>query len=388
VRKNKLYKIVFLVSFWVFAGIFYELFQGTIAGFNNHTTLWNGTPYHFPTSFITAVSVAFVASIIVASFDVLYLHEKLRRKPLGITLIVKTLCYLVSIFFFSSIGVLLSISNTIDLSPFHFESLTLYVNYLSSPTLWLIMSYWGFAVMLGLSILHVSDKFGQGVLLNFLFGKYHLPKAEVRIFMFLDLTSSSRIAEILGASKYSSFLKDFFYDIDDVVLETKGAIFQFVGDEVVVIWNVKNGVENCNCVRFFFLLVEKFRSLKDYYIQRYGACPDFKAGLHYGNVIITEVGGSKQEIAYHGDTVNTTARIRSVCTDLNKRLLISAELLGMLSQIDENYIIESKGIFNLKGKKNVIALFSVEEKNTEKCEDQSCQAIVERKDSAVNNKLS
>jgi len=193
--------------------------------------------------------------------------------------------------------------------------------------------------------------------------------------MFLDLTSSSRIAEILGVNKFSAFLKDFFYDMDDVVLQTKGAIFQFVGDEVVIVWTVKNGVEDNNCVRCFFLLAHKCRRLKDYYVKKYGACPDFKAGLHYGPVIITEVGGSKQEIAYHGDTVNTTARIRSVCTEVNERLLISAELLGLLTQIDEQYIIESKGIFNLKGKKNVIGLFCVKEKSNAENVNQWCPVI-------------
>jgi hypothetical protein len=44
-------------------------------------------------------------------------------------------------------------------------------------------------------------------------------------------------------------------------------------------------------------------------------------------------------------------------------LLISAELLSILSNIDNEFFVESKGIFNFKGKKNVIGLFSVEEKN-------------------------
>ena len=86
------------------------------------------------------------------------------------------------------------------------------------------------------------------------------------------------------------------------------------------------------------------------YIEKYGLSPEFKAGIHFGNVIINEVGGTKQEIAYHGDTVNTTARIRSECSVLNEKLLISAELLDLLPDIDIEYLVESKGVFSLKGK--------------------------------------
>jgi len=79
-------------------------------------------------------------------------------------------------------------------------------------------------------------------------------------------------------------------------------------------------------------------------------------------VIITEVGGTKQEIAYHGDTVNTTARIRSECSVLKEKLLISAELLSLLADVNSDYLVKSKGEFSLKGKENVVRLFSIEQK--------------------------
>ena len=44
-------------------------------------------------------------------------------------------------------------------------------------------------------------------------------------------------------------------------------------------------------------------------------------------------------------------------------MLISADLLSILPDVDKEFIVESVGICELKGKKNVIAIFSVEEKN-------------------------
>jgi adenylate cyclase len=208
----------------------------------------------------------------------------------------------------------------------------------------------------------IKRKMGKGVLFNLFMGKYHLPRQEERIIMFLDLTSATSIAEKLDLYKYSLFLQDFFRTIDDAISETKGAILQFVGDEVVILWKKDDGIEDCNCLRFFFLAQQKINERKNLFIQKYSLVPEFKAGLHYGKVIITEVGVSKQEIAYHGDTVNTAARIRSLCNSVGKRLLVSAELLTILSDIDKSYNIESIGISDLKGKKNVIGILSVEQK--------------------------
>ena len=52
--------------------------------------------------------------------------------------------------------------------------------------------------------------FSRDLQKNLFLGKYHRPRKEERIVMFLDLTSSTAIAEKLDLYKYSSFLKDFF----------------------------------------------------------------------------------------------------------------------------------------------------------------------------------
>ncbi len=98
------------------------------------------------------------------------------------------------------------------------------------------------------------------------------------------------------------------------------------------------------------------------YNKLYGVFPQFKAGIHLGDVVVTEVGGLKSEIAYHGDTINTASRLCSEAGNSKNGLLISAELLGFLKDIDESYSIESAGLIKFKGKEHDIAAFSVYEK--------------------------
>ncbi|WP_044220009.1 hypothetical protein [Chitinophaga pinensis] len=54
--------------------------------------------------------------------------------------------------------------------------------------------------------------------------------------MFLDLNSSTTIAETLGDKRYHAFLKDIFTDITNPILDKKGEIYQYVSDEVIVAW--------------------------------------------------------------------------------------------------------------------------------------------------------
>lgn len=297
--------------------------------------------------------------------EVYILRDRLKRIKFSLVVLYKTMLFLllfiVAVSFFISFKnfVLAPMGIIIGDPPQENELLS----FLSSPV---FFKHGGVVLIFSFMInffFQIKSKMGKGVLFNLFVGKYHFPRKEERIIMFLDLTSATTIAEEMPLSQYSLFLQDFFSVIDDAINETKGSIFQFVGDEVVILWDSKQGVENNNSIRFFFLAQKKILDLKDYFMDKYNVVPNFKAGLHSGSVVITEVGVTKQEIAYHGDTVNTAARIRSVCNDVNKKFLVSAEILSQLTDIDIKYSVESVGLSNLKGKKNIIGLLSIEEKD-------------------------
>ncbi len=200
--------------------------------------------------------------------------------------------------------------------------------------------------------------FVKGVLINYLIGTYHKPSIEQRIFMFLDLNDATTIAEKLGSKKYSFLLSDFFTDLDSAFTKTKGHVFQYVGDEVVVIWKPKAGLKNNNCLKAYFLAEQILNSRKEYYHNKYKVIPSFKASLHLGQVTITEIGASKKEIAYHGDTINTASRICSMAHTLGENILISKELYDNLNDA-ANYVYKDLGEHSLKGKNEKIHLYSI-----------------------------
>lgn len=205
----------------------------------------------------------------------------------------------------------------------------------------------------------INMMLGTGNLGKFLTGKFYHPREEDRIFMFLDLQSSTEIAEKLGHIKYSSLIQDCFNDLG-IVVEDGAEIYQYVGDEAVLTWKFEEGIENANCVNAFFRFKSLISRRKEHYEELYGIIPFFKAGLHGGKVTVTEIGKYKKEIAYHGDPINTAARIQGQCNVLGKEFLLSKDLADRL--ISERFEFREVGSIQLKGKQREIDILSVSEK--------------------------
>jgi len=199
---------------------------------------------------------------------------------------------------------------------------------------------------------------GPGTLVSLLLGRYHRPVAEERIFMFLDLNDSTAIAAELGPLRFNEFKNDFFHDIAEPVLETRGQIYQYVGDEAVVTWPNARGLREGNCLRCVFLIGEQIRAQKDRYLARYGRVPEFKAGLHGGPVVTAEIGDIKKDIVHSGDTVNTAARVEARCRPLERRVLVSEALLSRC-QVPPELVIEDMGEQELRGRAEAVRLYSV-----------------------------
>ncbi|TDQ11833.1 adenylate/guanylate cyclase domain-containing protein [Pedobacter metabolipauper] len=195
----------------------------------------------------------------------------------------------------------------------------------------------------------VNKKYGPGVLLPLLLGKYSTPVEEERIFLFMDLKSSTSLAESMGHVKYSNFIRDAFLDINHMLGPYYAEVYQYVGDEIVISWPMEHSIADHAAIEFFFACENKFQTRTDHYISKYGSVPSFKAGLHSGLVTAVEIGNIKREIAYHGDILNTAARIQSLCNHYGKKLLASAYFVNGLSQTS-SFQIEHLGMVNLKGK--------------------------------------
>jgi adenylate cyclase len=216
--------------------------------------------------------------------------------------------------------------------------------------------YWLILFVITQLYIEINEKYSPGVFVDILRGKYIQPKNENRIIMFIDLKDSTPIAEKLGHAENFKFIRDFIFHVSMALIENDGRIYQYVGDEIVVSWpcNRKNAMK---CMTAIVQARRNLQKNSNYFRRHYDITPEFRIGIHMGEVTVGEIGVIKKDLAMSGDTMNTTARIRSACNELNQKFIMSKDFMDF-SDLKE-WQGESLGNVELKGKTNSIELFSL-----------------------------
>ena len=216
--------------------------------------------------------------------------------------------------------------------------------------------YWLILFAITQLFIEINEKYSPGVFIDILSGKYTQPKIENRIIMFMDLKDSTPIAEKLGHIQYFKFIRHFIYHVSNAVNEFGGRIYQYVGDEVVVSWSFTPE----NTKKCLAALIEARKNLQkssEIFRRLYGIVPEFRVGINTGEVTVGEIGVIKKDLAMSGDTMNTTARIRSACSELNQKFIVSKDFIENIDL--KEWQSESLGMVDLKGKGHSIELFSL-----------------------------
>ncbi len=353
--RSQLVKIAWITLAWTLISIF-QFLVGYQALIEMNCDMGERNPWvYFFGSVVTGVSAG-----IIGGYGVVSLWEKwLRSKSYGWTLISIVISFTIIYVIVSMVtGFYLNYSETGN-TPMDIDAWIGVYNHFVSPNHWLTYTGWLFVVLGTLAFLQINDKYGPGTFLALIKGRYFHPRREQRIFMFLDLRSSTTIAESLKEEKYFEFLKDVFKHATLPILEARGEIYQYVGDEIVISWPARKGLHNANCVACYFKVQQVLNEKFDYYQQHYGVQPHFKAGLHFGFVMAGEIGLVKRDIAFSGDVLNTTSRIQEKCNELGVNILISQYLVDKLESVSNSYNPKKIGDMMLRGKQQQVSLFTV-----------------------------
>lgn len=341
---------------WLLFGFIYILLEfGLLGELDRYPA--TGNLYSFKESFLIVSIGSLLMGLFQGCVEVLWMRAYFSKLALWKKFVYKSAFYLLLIILFMS--VLTLIANAILLnSPIFsqkvFDSL---LKFISEFSFWTIVIYTGVILDIALFYSEIEAYLGSNVLMNYL-GKYHTPNQEKRIFMFLDMKSSTTIAEQIGHERYFELLKTYYADMTNAILETSGEVYQYVGDEIVVAWNEKKGIQKNNCIHCFIKISKAIHKNKAYYIEQFGLVPEFKAGFHIGEVTVGEIGIIKKDIIYTGDVLNTTARIQAECNTYNSKTLISETLFNQLTE-KQGYTFMKIDKLLLEGKKEHIQLYNV-----------------------------
>ncbi len=207
--------------------------------------------------------------------------------------------------------------------------------------------------------LMITSLVGRQELISLLSGRYLRPKTEHRIFLFMDLRNSTGIAEQLGSKDWLDFLNFSFATLSEAIILSKAQIYKYVGDEVILTWRLKNGYVpgGTNPVmRFYQNAMKEIKRQHPYFQKRWGIVPQFKIGVHAGEIVTGQLGNLKREITFLGDVVNTASRILDAGKDSQYTLTISEIIYGSLSSHFQAKFSEL-GETTLRGKAEKVYLF-------------------------------
>ena len=343
-------------ALWFIFSLIYCMLEKALLGDLDYYPA-TGIAYSFSRNILTIPIGALAIGLLMGILEIGYFSKWFIKKSFASKIIFKSLIYLVIVVLFLVATTLINASNTPVEQSF---------NNLSSPGWAFFTDYAFLYVMLYIAAIIVSTQFytefsdsiGPGTLSNFFLGRYHHPVQEERIFMFLDMKSSTTIAQLLGHVRYFEMLKEYFFDLSNAVIDYGGTIYQYAGDEMIICWKLKNGLKNNNSIQCFFAMKGVLASQAEKYRGKFGILPEFKAGLHSGMVTTGEIGSLKKEIIFTGDVLNVTARIQSLCNQFNAEFLVSKDLAEML-QVTDGYELSSVGEQLLKGRSTSMEIFAI-----------------------------
>ena len=353
-KRNILRIIPFGIIWLTFSLIYTVLEKGLLGDLKQYPS--TGNPYNFSRNIFVTPLAALITGLFIGALEILYFNKWFAQRSFSKKIFYKSAIYLVVILLFA---IFLSlVANFVELRKGVFNQLV-WNNvwaFISDYAFLSVLLYMIAAILVSQFYTEVSESIGHEVLNNFFTGKYHRPVEEERIYMFVDMRSSTTIAENLGHVKYFQMLREYYADLSEPVIKHSGEIYQYAGDEMIVSWDLKKGLQNRNCIQCFFSMKTAISEQGAKYREKFGLLPQFKAGFHCGKVTTGEIGVIRKEIVFTGDVLNTTARIQGLCNQYGVDILVSADLVRKL---DTSLQLKTMGENELRGRDEKIELFTV-----------------------------
>jgi adenylate cyclase len=193
----------------------------------------------------------------------------------------------------------------------------------SHRTFWIDITYSVACVVLANLVIGITNIIGPRAFLNFVIGRYHTPVEESRFVLFVDIAGSTGLAERLGGVAIHRLLDRTFRLLTLAVVDYRGEVLNYVGDEVIVTWREDHGAIDCRPLRCFVAMREELSQASAQLQHEFGVVPRIRGSLHFGPVIVGEIGDVKRAIVFNGDVMNTAARLEELSRNVDGGFLAS-----------------------------------------------------------------
>jgi adenylate cyclase len=181
------------------------------------------------------------------------------------------------------------------------------------------------------------------------------------VLWFSDLRGSTAISENISPDEIIPFLNDYAQAAIDAVHEASGDVLKLIGDGVLAMFT---GEDMALARRLALVAEYRFRrNMATINIRRAAAGrPTTSAyvGLHVGEVFYGNIGSEDRlDFTVVGPAVNQVSRIASMCSSVDRELLVSSDFRSGLDVAGQRYLV-STGRFALRGIGRAQDLFTLD----------------------------
>jgi len=127
------------------------------------------------------------------------------------------------------------------------------------------------------------------------------------------------------------FLDRTFRLLTLAVVDYRGEVLDYVGDEMIVTWQERGGTVDCRPLHCFLAMRDELSRASSQFEREFGAAPQIRGSLHFGPVIVGEIGDVKRAIVFNGDVMNTAARLEELSRNVDGGFLASRAAMERFS---------------------------------------------------------
>ncbi|MCR9136752.1 MAG: adenylate/guanylate cyclase domain-containing protein [Alphaproteobacteria bacterium] len=168
------------------------------------------------------------------------------------------------------------------------------------------------------------------------------------VIWFCDLKGFTALSEDLPGQVLIDTLNAYFDATTTAIEDHGGEILKFIGDAVLAIFQPDKGDEEAAALSALAAAAQAVQRIETENSRRAATDePRIECGiaLHIGDVIYGNVGGrNRLDFTVIGPAVNLASRIEALTRELDRPVLVSAEIAALVEQEFENL-----GTFSLKG---------------------------------------
>jgi adenylate cyclase len=206
---------------------------------------------------------------------------------------------------------------------------------------------------------YVSPSVMKEILAGRLDGELQGSKRHVCV-LFSDIRNFTSMSESMPAEDVVALLNRYFGRMAGMVHKHGGTVDKFIGDGMMAFFNAPNTLEEpeyCAVLAARDMLGELAELNAELAAEGKPAL-QIGIGLHCGPAVIGNVGSSdRHEFTAIGDTVNTAARVESMCKDAGYPIVVSDAVAAILAY-PRDFI--ALGEHQLKGRKVGVTLYGLD----------------------------